>query len=76
MIKVKKNEVKIKVPKEEKRREALLLSELSVALIEVANYLKKDREEVLSRLNFGVLFFEDIEEITKDFKECAGGENG
>ena len=75
MIRVKKNEFEIKVPEDEKNQEALLIAELSVALIEVANYLKKDREEILNRLNFGVLFIDDIEEIVNDFKECVGGGN-
>jgi len=76
MIKVKKDKIKIEVPKDEKRPEAFLIAELSVALIEVANYLKKDKEEILNRLNFGVFFIDDVEEIINDFKECIGGKNG
>jgi len=70
MIKIKKNEVKIKVPKKEKNKEAFLIAELGVALIEVAKYLGKDREEILSSLNLGVLLSLGIDEALKDFKEC------
>jgi len=77
MIKIKKNEVKIKVPKKEKNKEAFLIAELGVALIEVAKYLGKDREEILSSLNLGVLLSLGIDEALKDLKECIKeGEDG
>jgi len=76
MIKVKKDKIKIEVPKDEENQEAFLIAELSVALIEVANYLKEDKKEILSRLRFGILFVDDIEEIINDFEECIGDKNG
>ena len=76
MIKVDKNEVEIKVSEDEKNEEAVLLAELSVALIEVARYLKRDREEVLKALNSTIIFSIDIENIIDNLKECTGGKNG
>ena len=72
MIKVKKNEVKIKVPRDV-NIEAYLMSELSIALINVADYLKKDIKETLYSLNSCVLFAIDIDEIIEEFK---GGLDG
>jgi len=72
MIKVKKNEVKIKVPKD-MDTEAFLMTELSVAVINVADYLKKDIKETLYSLNWCVLFAMDIEEIIEEFKEELNG---
>jgi len=76
MIKIKKDEVKIKVSEDEKNKEALLMAELSVALIEVANYLRKDREEVLRNLNTVILFTIDIDNIIDNLEECMEGKDG
>ena len=72
MIKVKKDKVKIKVPKD-MDTEAFLMTELSVAVINVADYLKKDIKETLYSLNWCVLFAMDIEEIIEEFKEELNG---
>ena len=76
MIKVKKNELKIKVSEDEKNQEALLIAELGVALIGVSKHLGKSKEEILNTLNKSILFFSSVEEAIKDFKECMEGNNG
>jgi len=76
MIKVDKNEVEIEVSGDEKNEESVLLAELSVALIEVAKYLKRDREEVLNALNSTIIFSIGIDNIIDNLKECIGGKNG
>ena len=70
MIHVKKNVVKVKIPKSEKKnKEALLIAELGVALIEVARTLKKDREDVLSALTLGVMITKELDCILDKLEE-------
>jgi hypothetical protein len=59
MIKIKKDEVKIKVPKDEEYEEAYLLAELAKGIIKTAKYLDKDIFDVLSSITAGIIMTKD-----------------
>jgi len=63
MITIDKGDVEIIIPKDEKREKALLLSELVVAIINVAKHLNISTEQLLNSIIFGVMVTDKIDEL-------------
>ena len=78
MIKIKKDDVKIKVPKKEENEEAYLVAELAKGAIETAEYLDKDIFDVLSRVMAGIIMVkrgikEDVNvSVSMKMEACDG----
>jgi len=79
MITVDKGDIEIIIPKDEKREKALLVSELVVAIINVAKHLNISAEQLLNSIIFGVMITDKIDEVLDELKdeiEKEGVENG
>jgi len=79
MITVDKSDIEIIIPKDEKREKALLVSELVVAIINVAKHLNISAEQLLNSIIFGVMVTDKIDEVLDELKdeiEKEGIENG
>ena len=79
MITVDKGDIEIIIPKDEKREKALLVSELVVAIINVAKHLNISAEQLLNSIIFGVMITDKIDEVLDELKdeiEKEGIENG
>jgi len=69
MITIDKGDVEIVIPKDEKREKALLISELVVALINVAKHLNISTEQLLHSIIFGVMITDKIDEVLDELKD-------
>jgi len=68
MIAVDKGDIKIIIPKDEKREKALLVSEVVVALNSVAKHLNISKEQLLNSIIFGVMVTDKIDEVLDEIR--------